>query len=212
MDDMEQLSERLMLKRIGGMLYPEALELIDAHRRKGHRLVLASSATRYQVSPLADELLIDEIICTEVEVVNGVFTGKLASPVRWGRARRRRSVSWRRSAASTCGGASGTATATRTSQFLEAVGKPRPLNPQRGLASVAAERGWPVTRLTPRAGRRLRPLLRTGAAMAGMGAAAFVGAGVGLANSSRRVGGQPHRRRRLRAGARAGGRTARRHR
>jgi putative phosphoserine phosphatase/1-acylglycerol-3-phosphate O-acyltransferase len=186
-DDMEQLSERLMLKRIGGMLYPEALELIDAHRRKGHRLVLASSATRYQVAPLAAELLIDEIICTEVEVVNGVFTGKLASPVRWGEGKaqavrelaQERGIDLRRSF--------GYGNGDEDVQFLEAVGKPRPLNPQRGLARVAAERGWPVTRLTPRAGRSVRPLLRTGAALAGMGAAAFVGAGVGLVNRSRRI-------------------------
>ena len=83
-DDMEQLAERLMMQRIAGMLYPEAVELIDAHRRMGHTVALASSATRYQVAPLAAELLIDEILCTEVEVANGVFTGKLASPVRWG--------------------------------------------------------------------------------------------------------------------------------
>ena len=186
-DDMEQLSERIMLRRIGGMLYPEALELIDAHRRKGHRLILASSATRYQVAPLADELLMDEIICTEVEVVNGVFTGKLASPVRWGEGKaqavrelaQERGIDLRRSF--------GYGNGDEDVQFLEAVGKPRPLNPQRGLTRVAVERGWPVTRLRPRAGRSVRPLVRTGAALTAMGASAFVAAGVGLANRSRRV-------------------------
>jgi len=129
----------------------------------------------------------DEIICTEVEVVNGVFTGKLASPVRWGEGKaqavrelaQERGIDLRRSF--------GYGNGDEDVQFLEAVGKPRPLNPQRGLTRVAVERGWPVTRLRPRAGRSVRPLVRTGAALTAMGASAFVAAGVGLANRSRRV-------------------------
>ena len=170
-DDMEQLSERLMMQRIGGMLYPEALELIDAHRRKGHTIALASSATRYQVAPLAAELLIDEILCTEVEVDNGVFTGRLAAPVRWGEGKaqavREFAAGARHRPASA---ASATATATRTSPFLETVGKPRPLNPERGLAQRRG--GARLARDAPRPRGPAGPAaasLRTGAALAGHG-------------------------------------------
>jgi phosphoserine phosphatase len=30
---------------------------------------------------------------------------------------------------------------------MELVGHPRPVNPRRGLAALAADRGWPVLRL-----------------------------------------------------------------
>jgi putative phosphoserine phosphatase/1-acylglycerol-3-phosphate O-acyltransferase len=188
-DDMEQLAERVMMQRIAGLLYPEALQLIDAHRRMGHTLVLASSATRYQVAPLAAELLIEQILCTEVEVVNGAFTGKLAGPVRWGEGKAQavrefsqgRDIDLQRSF--------GYGNGDEDVAFLETVGKPRPLNPERGLMRVAGERGWPVTRLTPRAGTGLRPIVRTGAALAGLGAAASIGVGVGLLNRSRRIAG-----------------------
>src|SRR4029453_9515939 len=71
--------------------------------------------------------------------------------------------------------------------FLETVGKPRPLNPEAGLRRLARARDWPVTYLTPRSAGRIGPLLRTGAALAGMGAAAWVGLGAGALNRSRRV-------------------------
>jgi putative phosphoserine phosphatase / 1-acylglycerol-3-phosphate O-acyltransferase len=186
-DDMEQLAERLMVQRIAGMLYPEALELLEAHRRMGHTIVLASSATRYQVAPLAAELLIENILCTEVEVMNGAFTGELASPIRWGP---EKAAAVREFAAShdiDLLRSYGYGNGVEDEAFLAAVGKPRPLNPEPELAKVATDRGWPATYLTPRSSGRLRPLARTAAALAGVGAAASVGVGVGLLNRSRRV-------------------------
>jgi putative phosphoserine phosphatase/1-acylglycerol-3-phosphate O-acyltransferase len=171
------------------MLYPEALQLIDAHRRMGHTVALASSATRYQVAPLAAELLIDEILCTEVEVVNGVFTGKLAGPVRWGEGKAEAVLEFAEARGIELGRSYGYGNGDEDVPFLERVGQPRPLNPQSGLERVAAERDWPVTRFTARPGIGLRSLVRTGAAMTGMAAAAFVGAGVGLLNRNRRMAG-----------------------
>ena len=188
-DDMEQLAERLMMQRIAGMLYPEAVELIDAHRRMGHTVALASSATRYQVAPLAAELLIDEILCTEVEVANGVFTGKLASPVRWGEGKADVVREFAESRGVKLGGSYGYGNGDEDVPFLQLVGRPRPLNPQPGLERVAADRDWPITRFAARPGTGLRPLIRTSAALTGMAAAAFVGAGVGLLNRSRRMAG-----------------------
>src|SRR2546430_6052600 len=183
-DDMEQLAERLMLQRIAGMLYPEAVELIDAHRRMGHTVALASSATRYQVAPLAAELLIDEILCTEVEVVNGVFTGKLASPVRWGEGKADVVREFAEKRGIALGRSFGYGNGDEDVPFLERVGQPRPLNPQSGLERVAIERDWPITHFMRRPGTGLRPLVRTGAAMTGMAAAAGVGAGGGAFNRS----------------------------
>ncbi|MDQ6803952.1 MAG: 1-acyl-sn-glycerol-3-phosphate acyltransferase, partial [Actinomycetota bacterium] len=70
--------------------------------------------------------------------------------------------------------------------FLEVVGKPRPLNPASGLERAALEHDWPVSRFSSRGRPGLRSAIRTGAALAGLGAAGGVGVAVGALNRSRR--------------------------
>ena len=52
-DELAELGERLFVQGIAGSLYPEAWRLVTAHLQAGHTVVLASSATRFQVEPAA---------------------------------------------------------------------------------------------------------------------------------------------------------------
>ena len=185
-DELVELGERLFVQKIAGMVYPEARELVRAHQRMGHTVVLASSATRFQVAALAKDLDIEHLLTTTVEVVGGVFTGALDGKVLWGPEKARavrgfardRGVDLKRSYAYGNG--------DEDIFFLDAVGQPRPLNPQGGLAKTAADRGWPVHHLPGRGRPGVRTLARTGAAIGALGAAAALGAGIGLLNGSRR--------------------------
>ncbi len=86
-EEVSDLFERLFVKRIAGMVYPEARELVKAHRRRGHTVVLASSATRYQIDALARDFEVEDVLCSEVEVVRGYFSGFLDGEVLWGLAK-----------------------------------------------------------------------------------------------------------------------------
>ena len=55
-----------------GSLYPEAWRLVEAHRRAGHTVVLASSATRFQVEPAARAMGVEHVLVTPVEIENGI--------------------------------------------------------------------------------------------------------------------------------------------
>jgi phosphoserine phosphatase len=55
-DELTELGERLWRQGVAGALYPEAWRLVQAHRNAGHTVVLASSATRFQVAPAAAAL------------------------------------------------------------------------------------------------------------------------------------------------------------
>ena len=84
-DEAERWARTVFAKEIAEMIYPDARTLIDAHLRRHHTVVIASSATRAQVQATADDLGIDHILCTEMEVDDeGRYTGALASPIRWG--------------------------------------------------------------------------------------------------------------------------------
>jgi putative phosphoserine phosphatase/1-acylglycerol-3-phosphate O-acyltransferase len=185
-DEIEELGERLFVQQIAGMAYPQADPLIRAHRRAGHTIAVASSATPFQVAPLARELGIENLLCTEVEVVNGLATGKLAGPVLWGTGKAeavrefaaRKGIDLERSFAYGNG--------KEDLAYLEAVGRPRPLNPDGGLTKLAEERGWQAYRFPARGRPGPLSVVRTGAAVAGLTSAVAAGVGLGLLTRSRR--------------------------
>lgn len=151
--DVEEIADRIFTERLAGDVYPEARALVHAHLRKGHTVAIVSSATRYQAEPLARDLGIPHVLCTRLEVENGRFTGRFVRPTCYGEGKL--------SAARTLADAHGVDLAesyfyTDSDEdlpLLDAVGRPRPTNPNSRLAAVAERRGWPSrtfwTRGTP---------------------------------------------------------------
>jgi len=149
-DSYINFGEELFRTHIARQVYPESRAIVQAHLEKGHTVAIISSATPYQVLPAARDLEIDNVMCTELEVEKGTFTGAVLQP--------------------TCfGPGKVTAAETLAEKFgvdidqtffysdsdddillLERVGNPRPLNPNGRLLSIAERRGWPVRRFGSR--------------------------------------------------------------
>jgi putative phosphoserine phosphatase/1-acylglycerol-3-phosphate O-acyltransferase len=183
---LEEVGDEVFVKHLAGQIYPESRAIVEAHQEAGHTVAIISSATRYQADPLARDMGIAHVLCTELEVKDGVFTGEVIHPTCYGE---------------------GKATAARNlaaregldldeSYFytdshedlplLEAVGRPRPLNPNRQLAQIAKERQWPVRRFSSRGTPGLGDLIRTGLTYASMVPSFWAGAAAGLVNGSYR--------------------------
>ena len=182
-----ELGRRLFRERLAGTVYPEARALVKAHQRKGHTVALASSATNFQAGPLADDLGIENVLCTKLEVVDGRLTGRVDGPVLWGRNKADAVGAFAAEAGVKLAESYAYANGDEDVEFLETVGRPRPLNPASGLARVAAERGWPVHRFEPRGRPGIIPIVRTAAALGGIATTFGVGIGLGLLNRSRRT-------------------------
>jgi len=188
-DELAELGERLFAQQIAGRLFPEAWQLIRAHERMGHTLVLASSASRFQVEPAARAAGVEHVLCTPVEVTaDGILTGRAAGPTLWrqGKADAVRSfalakgVDLRSSYAYSNG--------DEDVPFLSAVGHPRAVNPGRHLLAHAREEDWPVLRFAARGRPGAAQVARTAAAYGGMFTAMATGVAFGLLNRSHRVG------------------------
>jgi putative phosphoserine phosphatase/1-acylglycerol-3-phosphate O-acyltransferase len=167
--DLDALGEELYLREIRALVFPEMRKIVDEHRRKGHVLVLASSAASFQVEAAARDLGIDHVLCTRLEAREGVLTGKSKGPILWGRAKaeavrdfcRRKGIALTRSFFYADG--------DEDVALMRLVGNPRPTNPRELLESEAKSRGWPIQRFTsrgrPPADAYLRSTLATASAV-----------------------------------------------
>ena len=79
-----ELWSRLFKEKIARLLFPEAWSLVKAHQKMGHTVAIATSATRYQAAPIAEELGIEHLLCTRATVSDGRLTGGVEGAPLWG--------------------------------------------------------------------------------------------------------------------------------
>jgi HAD superfamily hydrolase (TIGR01490 family) len=127
------------------LVYREPVELAAGHRERGEPVYIVSAALQEIVDALARDLGFDGAIGTVAEVADGVYTGRtLHARHAAGKAEAVRELAEREGldlSASTAYSDSHT-----DLPFLEAVGNPVAVNPDRQLRRIAAERGWPILR------------------------------------------------------------------
>jgi putative phosphoserine phosphatase / 1-acylglycerol-3-phosphate O-acyltransferase len=184
MDEMVELGEKLFKYQIAGKLYPEVWRIVEAHHAMGHTVVLASSATHFQVDPMAREVGAHHVVCTELEVEEGVLTGRTQGTPRWGGGKARGVQELARMQRLDLARSFAYANGNEDVPFLESVGNPVAVNPGSVLRKTASHRGWPVLDCRSR-GSGPMELARTAAFYGGLVTAFSVGAGIGLLNRSR---------------------------
>lgn len=146
-DEMTAIAERLFGERVAGTVRPDARELVRAHLRRGHTVAVASSASRIQIEPIARDLGIGHILCTELEEHDGVLTGHCTGGMLWGEHKAGAVRSFARATRIGLRRSYGYANGAEDIAFLRAVGHPYAVNPHPDLSAAAQERGWPTLAL-----------------------------------------------------------------
>ena len=185
-EDIRELGEDLFKHQIASHLHLEVWQLAEAHRAMGHSLVLASSATNIQVDPMAHELQADYVLCTPIEIIDGIVTGRTAGEPLWagGKARAVRGLAAAEDIDLEASFAY--SNGNEDVEFLETCGNPVAVEPEEGLRRVAVKRGWPVLRCKPRGGRPgITDIARTAGFYGAFAGAAWAGGALGLLNRSR---------------------------
>lgn len=184
--ELEDLSRKLFHDHVAGMIYPEARDVVKAHQRRGHTVVIATSATRYQAAPVAEDLGIEHVLSSRADVLNGILTGRLGGSVLWGENKAAAVRQFARSHRITLSKSYGYADGDEDVPFLSAVGVPHPLNPQSQLAAYARREGWRSFRFQSRGTPSRTQIARTVAALSVLPVSGIVAGAVGILNRSRR--------------------------
>lgn len=156
-----ELAEKVNTERLSSQVFPEVREIIKTHRAKGHTVAIVTSATRYQAAPVARDLGIENVICTELELRQGQFTGKLKGEPCYGRAKLAAARKFARKHRVTMKKSYFYSNGSEDLPLLEAVGHPVAISPDRALNKVAHDRGWPNHKLQSRGWVGPFDLLRT---------------------------------------------------
>jgi putative phosphoserine phosphatase / 1-acylglycerol-3-phosphate O-acyltransferase len=188
-EDIEELGEQLFRQSVAGSLFHDMWRLVKAHQRMGHTVVIASSATRLQIAPLARELGIEHVLCTELEVEGGLLTGRVDGRTLWGPGKAAAVQDFALSQGIDLASSYGYANGDEDQPFLEGIGHPCAVNPQPELAALAKRHAWPVIELRRSPGRLdPTPVIRTAAMYGSLIGAGAAGVAVGLLTGRKRRG------------------------
>ncbi len=58
---------------------PPAVEQIKAHKEAGDVVVMITGSSQFAAYPIAELVGIEHVLCSQLEVVDGIFTGKLSN-------------------------------------------------------------------------------------------------------------------------------------
>lgn len=181
-----ELWSRLFKEKIARLLFPEAWSLVKAHQKMGHTVAIATSATRYQAAPIAEELGIEHLLCTRATVRDGRLTGGVEGAPLWGAGK----------AAAVCDFATGHgielsrsygyANGNEDIAFLKTVGHATAVNPKPALIEAAQRAGWTMLRFPARRKASLATRARSLGAYCALTATSLGGLAYAVASGKKR--------------------------
>jgi HAD superfamily hydrolase (TIGR01490 family) len=142
-EELQRLVGEAMEPVLRPLVYDEPLQLVRRHRERGERVFIVSATLQEIVEHIAEDLGFDGAIGSTCEIVDGVYTGRsLRAAHGEGKAAAVRELA----AAEGFDLAECTAYSDSYTDvpFLEVVGHPVAVNPDRRLRRIARDRDWPV--------------------------------------------------------------------
>jgi HAD superfamily hydrolase (TIGR01490 family) len=138
-EEMRDLVAESMETVLRPLVYAQSLDLVERHRERGEPVYIVSATLQEIVQAIADDLGFDGALGTVCEVVDGEYTGNAIRALH---------AQAKADCIRTLDHDLDASTAYSDSHtdlpFLDAVGHPVVVNPDRKLRKIAAERGWPI--------------------------------------------------------------------
>jgi HAD superfamily hydrolase (TIGR01490 family) len=142
--ELNEIAQACYRERVRGDIMPGAAQLIHHHREQGDLVAIATSSLRLVIEPLAAELEIEHVVCTELEFADGVATGGFTKPPCFGDEKRRRVAELVTRLGASLEDVTFYSDSRLDLPLLEAVGTPVVVNPDAGLRRAARTHGWRV--------------------------------------------------------------------
>jgi HAD superfamily hydrolase (TIGR01490 family) len=157
------------------IVYDEAVSLMEEHRALGRDVIVVSASGAEVVGPIGAMLGADSVIATQLEIVDGKYTGTIEYYA-YAAEKARAITAMAEERGYDLEGCFAYSDSITDLPMLEAVGHPHAVNPDKDLRRAAAERGWPILVFTrPVTLRNRLPAGRSALAALALGGVGAVG-------------------------------------
>ncbi|MFN0299365.1 MAG: HAD family hydrolase [Burkholderiales bacterium] len=139
-----------MQHTIEPMIATRALALIEAHRTRDRTLAIVTATNTFITRPIADRLGIPNLVGTEIEEIDGRFTGRPSGTPSFREGKIVRVEQWLQSLGRTLASYRAVwfySDSANDLPLLERVSHPVAVDPDERLAAIASARGWPIISL-----------------------------------------------------------------
>lgn len=145
--ELSQLHEKFMAEVISPMMLDKAQGLLEKHRRAGDKLLVITSTNRFIVEPICKALGIDQVIATELEIVDGRYTGNISGVPSYREGKVERLNNWLTANRQDIDGSYFYSDSINDLPLLQKVDYPVAVDPDPQLREQAAARGWQIISL-----------------------------------------------------------------
>lgn len=149
--ELDALHARFMTEFVEPMMLDKAAALLQEHRDKGDYLLIVTATNRFITEPIAQRLGVDDLIATDLEERDGVFTGKIAGIPCFQSGKIDKLKEWLERQPSDAGLSLANSVFYSDSfndlPLMEAAAAAVAVDPDPNLREQAEQRGWPIISL-----------------------------------------------------------------
>jgi len=145
--DLYQWREQYLTEKIAPIMLPAAQALIAKHQQQGDTLLIITATNQFITAPIAEQLAIPHLIATEAEMIDGVYTGKVAGTPSYQQGKVSRLNKWLKEQGLTLEGSYFYSDSHNDLPLLKLVDHPIAVDADPKLQAIAKQHGWPLLSL-----------------------------------------------------------------
>ncbi len=143
-ETMQQLAKKNFEIHIRNKIFPAARTAIKNHQQQEIPVVLLSGSTRVMVTPIAVDMGFNDVACTELEIIDGTYTGGLVGPFCIRDGKLKRGLDYCQQHNMNFKKAMYYGDSISDIQIFEKIGYPVTVNPNRKLRETAIQKRWAI--------------------------------------------------------------------
>ena len=146
-ETLHALRAQFVNEKILPLITQKSRDLLKEHREKGDYLLIITATNLFVTDPIAKELGVDDIIATEPEMINGVYTGKISGVASFQDGKVLRLTDWLEEKDLSLKGSYFYSDSRNDLPLLELVDHPVAVDADDTLLAHAQQQGWAVMSL-----------------------------------------------------------------